>query len=136
VTRFLLLFSSIVACSAPAGAQTWSETDLPAYATNVEFVAIGSDGLLYSVSSNPNGYVFTSLLETYRFEPSGNGFTGRILAARKTFYLGASCDAAGDGVEGSWTVAGTGLAFAISASDDVLQSFHLLSTGLSPGHTC
>ena len=136
MSRLLPLFVLSFMCAFPAEAQNWTETDLPAHASETDFVAIGSDGLLYSVGSNRNGYVFTSLREIYRFEPSGDGFTGRILSAKKIFYLGASCDAAGEGLTGSWTVNSTGLAFAIAAPDRVLQSFHLLSTGLSPSHAC
>ncbi|WP_422377055.1 hypothetical protein [Roseibium sp.] len=135
--RFLLLCFLFLSLSvAASSANNWIEADLPAYADDTEFVAIGTDGLLYSVSANPNGYVFTSLQDAYRFEPSGDGFTGRILSARKVYYLGASCDAAGEGLTGSWTVNGTGLAFAISGPAGVLQSFHLLSTGLTPNHSC
>lgn len=137
MNRPLLLLSAIfLIFTSASSAQTWTETDLPAYSDEFEFLAIGTDGLLYTVSSNPNGYVFASLMDVYRFEPSGDGFTGRILSAKKIFYLGASCDAAGEGLTGSWTVNGTGLAFAISGHDKVLHSFQLLSTGLSPSHSC
>lgn len=134
--QLLLLCCLLLFAASPSRAVDWTQAELPAYSGNEEFVAIGSDGLLYAVGSNANGYVFTSLLDQYRFVPSGDGFSGRILSGKKVYYLGKSCDAAGDGAEGTWSVNNTGLAFAISSGGKVVQSFNLLSTGLAPGHAC
>ncbi|GAB4510925.1 MAG: hypothetical protein Tsb0019_05890 [Roseibium sp.] len=132
----LLLVSLLLAAGLPAKAASWTVAELPAYSDDTEFVAIGSDGLLYAVTSNPNGYVFTSLLKTYKFEPSGDGFTGLILSGKQVYYLGSSCDAASERFKGSWSVNNTGLAFAIADAGRPVMTFNLLSTGLSPSHSC
>lgn len=132
---FLFLLAAFALTSASHSSE-FKPSSLPAYAENHAFVAIGSDGFLYAAASNSNGYVFKSLLEQYRFVPTGNGFAGDILAGRKVFYLGASCDAASDDLTGSWTKSGTGLDFVIEAQNGARISFRLLSTGLSPSHSC
>ncbi|MBN9671339.1 hypothetical protein [Roseibium aggregatum] len=131
---FLLL--AFVSSSVASGASDWKPAGLPAYARNIPYVAIGGDGLLYEVTSNRNGYVFTSILETYRFQPSGNAFAGEILAGKQVTYLGASCDASTGNASGTWSVSGTGLDFAVATGNDARMVFRLLSTGLTPSHSC
>ena len=134
--QFVLLLALALLPTLPAKSGDWKIADLPKYAEDVTFVAIGSDGLLYAARSNPNGYVFESLSDLYRFSPSGDGFSGKVMARKPLYYLGAGCDAAGEGLTGEWTKSGNGLDFAISKGSDAVISFRLLSTGLSPSHAC
>lgn len=121
--------------TASSSANDWKPAELPSAVQQFDFSAIGSDGLLYEMTSNPNGYVLTSLIHKYRFAPTGR-FTGDILAGQAVIYLGASCDAEGDGLKGKWTRDGTGLNFAIDDGNGVVRSFRLLEDGLSPNHAC
>ncbi|MEP3045963.1 MAG: hypothetical protein ABJL55_07775 [Roseibium sp.] len=132
---FVLYFLSLLFLATTAHAAEWKSVDLPAYSNDIHNIAIGSDGLLYEVTSNPNGYVFASILDQFRFEPTGR-FTGEIMAKRNAYYLGTSCDAEGEGHRGTWTKDGTGLNFAISAGSAMVLSFRLLSTELEPSHSC
>lgn len=136
VKQFVALVM-LIATTAGASAADWTETSLPDYTDPASFVAIGGDGALYTVSSNPNGYVFTSILDKFRFEPtSGDGFSGRILGGKETVYLGSGCDASAMGENGAWSNDSTGLNFRLDTAGGRVRTFRVLDTGLQPHHSC
>ncbi len=120
----------------PAHAAEWRDAELPAYANGVEFIAIGSDGFLYQIESNPNGYVFRSLSDKYGFEAGADRFTVRILAGQDVYYLGTSCEAAHDKDSGTWSRDSTGLNYAVELKNGPRMIFRALDTDIEPGHSC
>ncbi|WP_417670459.1 hypothetical protein [Roseibium sp.] len=120
----------------PASATDWKDADLPSYTETVDFVAIGSDGFLYSLTSNANGYVFTSLLEKYGAEPGPNPFIARIVSGHDVYYLGKACDAANGPDAGTWTKDGSGLNFAVEIKARPPMTFRALDTDITPSHSC
>jgi hypothetical protein len=135
--RFSVLVVCFLGLVSPSLAEDWVEKQLPSYAAGIEFVAIGGDGLLYSIQSNPNGYVLTSLIDKYRFEfTGGDGFTGNILAAKEIVYLGSSCDAVAGSMSGRWVNDNTGLNVVVEGNSGQRLDFRFLDTGLEPAHSC
>lgn len=135
LASLLLVFPIIF--SGPGTADDWVEKQIPAYAEETENLVIGSDGMFYAASSNPNGYVLTSILDKYRFEmTSGDGFAGKIMAGKAVIYLGASCDAVAGSISGTWVNDSTGLNFVVEGQAGQRFGFRFLSTGLQPAHSC
>lgn len=137
MTKALALTLILALVPANLAAAQWSEKQLPAYADDVAFLAIGSDGLLYSASANANGYVMETVLDKYRAgAPSADGFTVKILGGKDIIYLGASCDAVTPAYKGRWVNDGIGLNIRIDGQAGEVMTFRLLSTGLEPFHDC
>lgn len=115
----------------------WEKTELPSYTEGVSFLAIGSDGHFYSAISNENGYVFSSILETYKFEDNADSpFIVDIYARTIEIYLGKSCDIKFADLGGSWSNDSTGLNFRVDPSTGSPFFLRLLSTDLAPMHRC
>lgn len=135
VRRYCPIFLALF-CLVPAQAAEWKDAELPASTNGVEFVAIGSDGFLYQIEANANGYVFRSIAEKYGFEPGPDRFTVRILAGKDVYYLGTSCDVSHDQDTGTWSRDSTGLFFAVDLKNAPRLTFRALDTDIAPGHSC
>ncbi len=133
-----LSLAAVLACATPTmAADDWTVVDLPDYAANVEFIAIGSDGFLYSVETNANGIVLSSLTKSYSFQPRDQ-WTVDILARNNVYYLGTGCDASVGDDKGVWTKDSTGLNVAFMPSPNAQPSitWRFLDTDLTSGNDC
>ncbi len=131
-----LAFSLLIAGQVHAD-DGWQKTDLPDYAQNVEFVAVGSDGFLYGIEANDNGFILKSLSKKYKFQPVDQ-WTGDILAGHETVYLGKTCDALMGTTKGVWTNDSSGLnvAFSVGSGQPPLMTWRFLDSDIASKHDC